>query len=123
MGVTLATRRIRGWLGPVSTDVPPSTDQAGTSPALEDPLARVLLVLAGYGAEELPDRLSRPGVIDRLLDLRNAAAELPRLRKAVDEVLARVPGRDVVRRDWWVTEVGSLTAVIEHIGGGTGSRS
>ena len=89
------------------------------SPATDDPTIddtatdAAALVLGRFAVEELDARLARPGVVDRLLDLRNAASGSEHLVAAIDEALRRVPGRDVVPADWWRQQVLSLSELVE----------
>ncbi len=66
---------------------------------------------------ELVDRLldaidgeltSRSRVVDGLLDLRLAAAELPDVVAQVDERLAALPGKTTVANRWWMDALADL---------------
>lgn len=59
--------------------------------------------------------IDKSRVIDRLLDLRNAAAS-PALVEAVDQLLGSVPGRTMVTTEWWRESLENLriAAVIER---------
>ncbi|MXW41957.1 MAG: hypothetical protein F4138_07500 [Acidimicrobiia bacterium] len=66
---------------------------------------------------ELVDRLldaidgeltSRSRVVDGLLDLRLAAAELPEVLIQVDEHLAALPGNTTVANGWWMEALADL---------------
>ena len=54
---------------------------------------------------------SRSRVIDALLDLRLAAAELPDAIVCIDSSLAEVPGRSTVPNDWWLGQLEALRVV------------
>ena len=66
---------------------------------------------------ELVDRLldaidgeltSRSRVVDGLLDLRLAAAELPEVIAQVDDCLATLPGNTTVANLWWMETLADL---------------
>ncbi len=66
---------------------------------------------------ELVDRLldaidgeltSRSRVVDGLLDLRLAAAELPEVVAQVDDCLATLPGNTTVANLWWMETLADL---------------
>ena len=66
---------------------------------------------------ELVDRLldaidgeltSRSRVVDGLLDLRLAAADLPEVVSQVDDCLATLPGNTTVANRWWMETLADL---------------
>ena len=66
---------------------------------------------------ELVDRLldaidgeltSRSRVVDGLLDLRLAAADLPEVVAQVDDCLASMPGHTTVTNRWWMETLADL---------------
>ena len=66
---------------------------------------------------ELVDRLldaidgeltSRSRVVDGLLDLRLAAADIPEVISQVDDCLATLPGHTTVTNRWWMETLADL---------------
>jgi hypothetical protein len=51
--------------------------------------------------------LDKSRVIDRLLDLRNAADDAA-LEESIDEILRSVPGRTMVETSWWLETLHNL---------------
>lgn len=72
---------------------------------------------------ELVDRLldaidgeltSRSRVVDGLLDLRLAAAELPDVVAQVDDCLATLPGNTTVANRWWMETLADLRSAASN---------
>ena len=72
---------------------------------------------------ELVDRLldnidgeltSRSRVVDGLLDLRLAAAELPDVVARVDDCLATLPGNTTVANRWWMETLADLRSAASN---------
>ncbi|WP_420639693.1 hypothetical protein [Candidatus Poriferisocius sp.] len=72
---------------------------------------------------ELVDRLldaidgeltSRSRVVDGLLDLRLAAADLPEVVAHVDECLATLPGNTTVANRWWMETLADVRSAASN---------
>ncbi|MCY3863174.1 MAG: hypothetical protein OXG34_08890 [bacterium] len=72
---------------------------------------------------ELVDRLldaidgeltSRSRVVDGLLDLRLAAADLPEVVAQVDDCLATLPGNTTVTNLWWMETLADLRSAASN---------
>lgn len=78
------------------------------------PAHAALRLLDELSAEATGALVPKSMVFDRLLDLRNLAADRPLLVAAIDNLLREVPGATLAPGEWWRAE---LVALRKHVGG------
>ena len=76
-----------------------------TDSLIQEEIDRLLETLDG-------ELTSHSRVIDGLLDLRTAAADV-RLIAVIDESLRTLPGRNTVETEWWKTQLTSFRLLLD----------
>ena len=79
----------------------------------DDSVDAVRRLVEGLAAERAGPLVAKSFVIDRLLDLRNAAGTRMILVEAIDAVLADIPGATTTTGGWWREQLVFLHSLVQ----------